>query len=400
MNKHILVISQYFFPESFKINCICIEWVKRGYKVTVLTGIPNYPEGEFYNGYGITKKRHETWNGIEIIRIPIFARGKTSVGLLLNYVSFAASGFFWKLFTKLHPDIVFTFEVSPMTQALIGVWFAKRRSIPNYLYVQDLWPENVETVAGIKNKVVINAISKMVNYIYRNCNMIFATSPSFVQNIQRRVSDKQKVVYWAQYAEDFYYPREKKVIAEVPNNNNFKIVFTGNIGYAQGLDILPKTAKILKKQGKSDINFVIVGDGRYKEKLIREIEECSVAEMFTIIKHQPAEKIPDILAACDAAFISFMDSPLFEMTIPAKLQSYMACGMPIIASASGETKRIIEESECGMCCELGNPDGLAAGILKLKETNLKELSRNSRMAYMTNFDKKRLLDEMDAYFNN
>lgn len=400
MSKHILVISQYFYPESFKINDICIEWVKRGYKVTVLTGIPNYPEGKFYDGYGITKKRHETWNGIEIIRIPIFARGKTSVGLLLNYFSFVASGFFWKLFTKLHPDIVFTFEVSPMTQALIGVWFARKRKIPNYLYVQDLWPENVEIVAGIKNKFVIRSVSKMVNYIYKNCDKIFAASPSFVAEIRKRTSDKEKVIYWPQYAENFYFPGEKKTTAEIPDDNSFKIVFTGNIGYAQGLDILPKAAMTLKKQGNTDINFVIVGDGRYKEKLIREIKDGDVEGMFTMICRQPAEKIPGILAACDAAFISFMDNPLFEMTIPAKLQSYMACGMPIIASASGETKRIVEEAECGICCELGDPDDLAAGILKLKESSLEELSRNSRRSYVTNFDKQRLLDEMDTYFNN
>lgn len=400
MNRHILVISQYFYPESFKINDICIEWVKRGYKVTVLTGIPNYPEGKFYDGYGITKKRHETWNEIEIIRIPIFARGKTSVGMFLNYMSFVKSGFFWKCFTRLKPDFIFTFEVSPMTQALVGVWFAKKRRIPNYLYVQDLWPENVEIVAGIKNKFVVRSVSKMVNYIYKNCDKIFATSPSFVQNIQRRVSDKGKVIYWPQYAEDFYLPREKKAIAEIPDDNSFKIVFTGNIGYAQGLDVLPKTASILKQQGNTDVKYVIVGDGRYKEKLIQEIKDGDVEEMFTTVCRQPAEKIPGILAACDAAFISFMDSPLFEMTIPAKLQSYMACGMPIIASASGETKRIIEESECGICCELGKPDDLAAGILKLKESSLEELSRNSRMAYMANFDKNRLLDEMDTYFNS
>ena len=143
LKKHILVIAQYFYPEQFSINDICTEWVKRGYKVTVITGIPNYPQGKYYNGYGLFKKRKETYNGIEIIRIPLIPRGKNAIMLALNYLSFVISGFFWKLFTKIEADYVFIFEVSPMTQALPGVWYAKKRKIPCYLYVQDLWPENV-----------------------------------------------------------------------------------------------------------------------------------------------------------------------------------------------------------------------------------------------------------------
>ena len=140
---HILVVSQYFFPEQFRINDICVEWVMRGYKITVLTGIPNYPQGTFYDGYDLNHRRTEEWNGIKIIRIPLFPRGNNSMGLALNYVSFVASGFVWSLFTKIKADYVFNFEVSPMTQALVGVWYAKKRKIPCYLYVQDLWPENV-----------------------------------------------------------------------------------------------------------------------------------------------------------------------------------------------------------------------------------------------------------------
>ena len=145
MKKHILIVSQYFYPEQFRINDIAAEWVKRGHKVTVLTGIPNYPQGKFYDGYSWRKNRREVWNGVDIIRIPLFARGKSSIGMILNYFSFVISGFFWKCFTKLKADVVFTFEVSPMTQALIGVWYSKKHKIPNYLYVQDLWPENVLT---------------------------------------------------------------------------------------------------------------------------------------------------------------------------------------------------------------------------------------------------------------
>lgn len=392
--KHILVITQYFYPEPFRINDMCIEWVKRGYKVTVLTGIPNYPQGEFYDGYSIKEKRSENWNGVDIIRIPLIARGHNSLKLFLNYISFVVSGFFWKLRTKLKADYVFTFEVSPMTQALIGVWYTKKHKVPNYLYVQDLWPENVEIVTGITSPFVIKPISKMVNYIYKNCTDIFATSPSFVKEIQKRMENKDKVHYLPQYAEEFYKPVARQVVPEIPQNDKFKIVFTGNIGQAQGLDILPKTAQLLK--GKN-IEFVIVGDGRYREEFEKEITQREVADMFVLVERQPAEYIPQLLAACDAAFISFQNAELWKMTIPAKLQSYMACGMPIIASAFGETERIIKEAQCGVCAPIGDEKVLAQKIVSLKNEDLSVMAKNSRSYYEEHFDKQSIMNGLNEY---
>lgn len=397
--KHILVVSQYFYPESFRINDLCIELVKRGYRLTVITGIPNYPEGKFYKGYGWIKKRKEVWNGVEIIRLPLISRGKGKIRLILNYLSFVFFGFFWKSFTKIKADLVFTFEVSPMTQALLGVWYKKRRKVPHYLYVQDLWPENVEVVAGIHNKTVLHWIGKMVNYIYQNTDTILATSPSFVKMIQSRVSvNPDKVKYWPQYAEDFYRPVPKGNSPEIPDNGIFKIIFTGNIGRAQGLEILPKTAKILKAKN-IEVNFVVVGDGRYRQELKKAIAEEKVEDMFMLLGRKPAEDIPYLLAACDAAFISFMDNSLFAATIPAKLQSYMACGMPIIASADGETKRIIEEANCGVCCPLGDANLLAMGIEKLLTGNdLQTLSKNAKQYSLDHFSKKNLIDNLERNF--
>lgn len=394
--KHILVITQYFYPEPFRINDMCMEWVKRGYRVTVLTGIPNYPQGEFYEGYSKKERRQEIWNGVEIIRIPLTARGHSSVKLFLNYLSFVKSGRKWVRKTKLKADFVFTFEVSPMTQALIGVWYSKKFKVPNYLYVQDLWPENVEIVTGITNPLVIQPISKMVNYIYKNCTAIFATSPSFVTEIQKRVEDKSKVHYLPQYAEDFYQPMARKPVPEISDDGRFKIIFTGNIGKAQGLDILPKTAELLKGE---DIVFVIVGDGRYREEFEKEIRERGVEEMFILIPRQPAERIPELLAACDAAFLSFMDTPLFEKTIPAKLQSYMACGMPIIASASGETERIVTEANCGVCSPIGDEKALAGEIVDIRSHDLDSMGCNSREYCESEFDKTAVMNMLENYFS-
>lgn len=393
--KHILVISQYFYPETFRINDMATEWVKRGYKVTVLTGIPNYPMGKFFEGYGYTKNRRETWNGIDIIRIPLIPRGHSSIGMMANYGSFVISGFFKNLFSNIKADYVFTFEVSPMMQALIGCWYAKKHHVPHYLYVQDLWPENVITVTGITDHTVIGAIDKMVDYIYRNTDQIFATSPSFVDAIcNRKVRvDRKKVHYWPQYAEEFYKPMEKADVEALSEDNSFKIAFTGNIGTAQGLNILPKTAELL-----DNVKFVIVGDGRYQAEFEKEIERREVENKFIMIHRQDAERIPELLSACDAAFVSFKKAELWTMTIPAKLQSYMACGMPIIASAEGETRRIIEEAGCGICCEIGDAEQLAEGIRKLTKSDLGSMRENSRKYYKEHFDKKKLMDQMERYF--
>ncbi|MGE8204705.1 glycosyltransferase family 4 protein [Heyndrickxia sp. NPDC080065] len=404
MKKHILVIAQYFYPEQFRINDICTEWVKRGYKVTVITGIPNYPQGKYYDGYGLFKKRKETYNGIEIIRIPLIPRGNNSIMLALNYLSFVVSGFFWKMFTRIKADYVFIFEVSPMTQALPGVWYAKRRKIPCFLYVQDLWPENVEIITGITNKHIIGAIGKMVDYIYARCTKIFTTSNSFVNSIEKRNVPGEIIEYWPQYAEDFYRPLEKKSINEIPNDGAFNIIFAGNIGNAQGLEILPKVAVLIKdKKINRKIRFNIVGDGRYKSTLIEMVESNNLDAMFNFIPKQPANMIPKFMAACDSAFLCLTDDPLFAMTIPAKLQSYMACGMPIIASAEGETNQIITESAAGLCSPSGDEQKLSEIIIELSLKSKKELIQlgiNAKNYYDKNFNKEKLLNRMDIHFRD
>lgn len=400
MKQHILVISQYFYPEEFRINDICKEWVKRGYEVTVVTGIPNYPEGKFFKGYGWFRKSKEEYEGIKIIRLPIIPRGKNPMMLVLNYFSFVFSGFIWKLFSRVKADRVFIFEVSPMTQALVGVWYAKKQRIPCYIYVQDLWPENVEIVTGIHNKQIIGAIDKMVDYIYRNCTKIFATSPSFVKRIEERASaweeKTSKVLYWPQYAEEFYRPVERVPLADMSKDDKFKIVFTGNIGYAQGLDILPKTAVLLKKENVN-CKFIIIGDGRYRQEFEKEIAQNDVTEMFELLGRKRPEQIPCYLAWCDVAFISFADNPLFRMTVPAKLQSYMACGMPILAVASGETQRIIEDADCGICVLERETDKVVGAIKRMISSGeqLQEWGRHATQYCSMHYRKDKLLDELE-----
>lgn len=388
--KHILVISQYFYPEQFRINDICKEWVKRGYEVTVVTGIPNYPQGKFYDGYGIYRKRKEHYEGIRVIRLPIVPRGNSSLMLVMNYLSFVITAGVWGCFTRLKADKVFIFEVSPMTQALPGVWYAERRKIPCFLYVQDLWPDNVEVITGMHNRQILSTLDKMVDYIYKRCSRIFVTSPSFRQILLQRHVPEEKVAYWPQYAEDFYQPAEKN-----REKRPFTIVFTGNIGDAQGLEILPRVAHILQND---DIHFLIIGDGRYRKELEVNIQKYGVPQMFEFIGRVFPENIPSYFAISDAAFISFKNVPLFLNTIPAKLQSYMACGMPVLAAASGETERIVKEARCGFCSAPGDAESLAMNIRRMRNADRTIMGVNARTYSEHFFGKEMLMNEMDKYF--
>lgn len=402
MKKHVLVISQYFYPEEFRINDITKEWIKRGYKVTVITGIPNYPFGKFYKGYGIFNKNRENYDGVNVIRLPIIPRGKNSIMLALNYLSFVISGYIWSKFTKIKADITFIYEVSPMTQALPGIWYAKKMKIPCFTYITDLWPENVEYVIGLKNKKLINLIGKMSDYIYKNSTKIFTSSNSFIEKIHYRGIELEKLEFWPQYAEDFYKPLLDNNFCGDIDKSKFNLTFAGNVGFAQGLDILPDVANLLKIE---EVNFCfnIIGDGRYKTKLIREVKEKRVVEYFNFIDKQPATKIPQFLAVSDAALISLAHSEVFSITIPAKTQSCMACGVPIILSANGEVQKIITNAKAGYVSDAGDVKMLAQNIKKmskLKKEDLDKMGQNSREYYNNNFSKEMLLNKMDNCFLN
>lgn len=401
--KHILVISQYFYPEQFRINDMACEWVKRGYKVTALTGIPNYPMGKYFEGYDLTHKRHEVWNGVDIIRIPLIARGSTSIGMMANYGSFVVSGFFWNIVNKIHADEVFIYEVSPMTQALVGVQYAKQHKVPCYLYVTDLWPDNVEIVTGIHNPVVIGPINSMVNYIYKHCDRIFTSSQSFISKMVERGVSRDKLEFWPQYAEEFYQayiPNQKEDLEQetgIPQDDKLNIIFAGNIGYAQGLEVLVKAAALLKRD-ESSARFNIVGNGRYKEEMQEAVHKQGVDDYFNFLERQPAEDIPKFMAASDVALICLSKSEVFAMTIPAKTQSCMACDMPILVSADGEVGEIIKEADCGLVSSSGDAVGLAENIMKLSsmsKAELHDLGKKSGEYFKSHFSKKILMDRMD-----
>lgn len=402
--KRILVISQCFYPEQFRINDICLDWIERGYEVTVVTGIPNYPQGKFYKGYGFFKKRKENYKGINIIRLPIIARGHTPLRLILNYISFVFSGYFWKIFTRQKADGVFIYASSPLTQALVGVWFAKKHKIPCFLYVLDLWPDTVEYITNIKSKFIMNPLGKVCDYIYKNSDKILTASESCLSAIRDRGMPKEKLVFWPQYAEEIFKPMDKAQISvpEILNDGRFNIIFAGNIGQAQGLHILPVAAKILKER-RVPVCFYIVGDGRYKDNLISVIKGNRVEDYFRLIDRQPVEKIPELICACDAALICLAPSRVFAMTIPGKVQSCMASGKAIVGSIDGEVQSMINNTKAGVCASAGDANMLAdkiADLVAMPAEQLAQMGENAYRYFLENFERQKLLNQMDDWLSS
>lgn len=393
---HILIVTQYFFPETFRINDIAKEWVNMGYKVTVVTGIPNYPQGIYYEGYGKHEKRREEWNGIDIIRLPIRPRMKGAFNLARNYFSFVVEGRKWIRHSDVKADVVFTFEVSPMTQALVGVWYSKRNNVRHILYVTDLWPENVEYLAGIHNKAILAGIQTMVDYIYKRSYKILTSSNSFISAIKKRGISEDKLEFWPYYAEDFYRPIENVSVKEIPKDDVVNLIFAGNIGYSQGLDILPKVAKGMKNKNIY-VRFNIIGEGRYLPDLKAEINNENVEDFFNFIDRKPAEQIPYYMAACDASVITLAKSNVFSITIPSKTQSCMACGRPIFVSADGEVQEIIKEAKAGFVSGAGDVAGFIENIIlfsRMSEKDREEFGRNALDYSKKHYDRSILLNRV------
>ncbi len=398
---HILIVSQCFYPERIRINDIAAALAGRGYRVTAITGIPNYPQGKFFNGYGFFKKRTERHDGVDIIRIPLLPRGHYIATLALNYLSFAISGFFWARFTHLEADIVFNYESSPVTQALPAVWYAKRRKIPAVVYVLDPWPESVRDAGGFTSPFILRPLGAVTNYIYRKSDLILAMSRDFKSLILARGVPESKIRYWPQYAEEFYRPagQGEAHAAEIPRDGALNLLFAGNLGKAQGLEVLPEAAAILKKKD-ARVRFNIMGDGRFKETLIRLIKEKNVGDCFNFIKPCPAPKVKEYMSVCDASLITLAKAELFAMIVPAKVQSSLACGVPVIVCSDGECRRVIEEAGAGLGCGAGDGAALAETILKFAATpeeKRKAMGRSGRGYFESHFEKEKLLDDLEEY---
>ena len=389
----ILVFSQYFYPENFRINTLCRELVQRGHDVTVVTGYPQYPGGVIFDGYGFDVPYEKTWNGVRIERLKVSPRGHNAVGLLRNCVDYVVEGDQWVKACTEKYDAVFVFEVSPVTVGLPAVTYKRKFGTPVFFNLQDLWPENVHEVLGIRFPPLTYVINRIVDRIYSNSDKILCASNGFVENLRNRGVDPNKLVFWPQFCSkpDLIGVERPEIYSE----ETFNVVFAGNIGDAQGLDLMVEAARELKGRG---IRWYLVGDGRAKARLESLVDEYGVAEDVVFVGRVSEAEANRYVHYADCAYLSFANNKLFNLTLPAKLQTYLACGTPILAAAGGESADVIRKACCGIAIE-PELNALVQAIQEMLDTSLKERQdmRNNAQYYFANhFDKECLLNKLEA----
>ena len=396
----ILVISQYFFPENFRINDLVFSIKERGHHVEVLTGKPNYPKGDYFEGYSWKNLSEEKIQGVKVHRANLILRKKgTGLRLFLNYFSFVFFAFFKIFKLKRTFDKVLIYAPSPITVGILGVVAAKRFSCKSYLWVHDLWPESVRVAGGIKSSIVLGLVNKMTKLIYRFTDLLLVQSPKFKNYIQNQGIVESKIIYYPYYAEDFYKVVEKdnNYLSQFPKG--FNLLFAGNIGVAQSFDTIVNAFEKLKEH---DINLVVLGDGRDKSRIQEQIQEKGLTEKFHFLGSYPPELMPYYFTCADGLLITLKKADIFSYTIPGKLQSYLASGRPIIGALDGIGSKIISESNSGFACEAENHEFLANNILKLYKLSKPEkekLSNNALAYFDKNFNKQHLLKRLEEILN-
>lgn len=343
---NILVFSQYFYPENFRINTLCRELKRRGHQVTVVTGYPQYPYGKIYEGYGFDIPYETQWNGIKICRLKVHPRGGNLLGMLRNTVDYVVQANRWVKNCREKFDAVYVFEVSPVTVGLPAVTYKKKFGVPMFFNLQDLWPENVEEVLGIRFGPLTWLINRIVDRIYDGSDKILCASNGFADNLRRRGVPEEKIVFWPQFCLEPNLQDVQK--PGIYREDTFNIVFAGNLGDAQGLDLMVEAAKELKG---STIRWYLVGDGRARVRLEQKVRECGVTEEVVFLGRVSEKEADRYVHFADCAYLSFKDNKIFNMTLPAKLQTYLASGTPILAAAGGESARLVGDNGIGLVCQ-------------------------------------------------
>lgn len=389
----ILVICQYYYPEPFRVNDICEEMVKRGHEVTVVTGEPNYPEGQIYKGYENHAHSDEVINGVKVHRCPIIPRKTGTLYRFLNYFSYPYQA--KKYIKNLRAsdgkpfDVVFVNQLSPVMMAEPAISYKKKYGTPVLMYCLDLWPESLVAGGIGRGSVIYKFFHKISRRIYRQMNRIFVTSRMFSGYLNREFGIDDGVIdYLPQYAEGMF---EKLPCREPDGKTNF--VFAGNIGAIQSVETIIKAAEELKD---SPVNFHIVGGGTDLERLKGLADGL---ENVVFYGRRPLEEMTEFYSMADAMLVTLKADPVLSLTLPGKVQSYMAAGKPIIGAIDGETKEIIEKAGCGYCGKAEDADELAGNIRRfINDGKTAELGSNARDFYEKYFERQKFMDELEEQF--
>lgn len=395
----VLVVSQYFWPEHFRINDLVIGLQERGHDVTVLAGTPNYPEGRYFVGYGLLRNAMSNYHGAKVWRVPIIPRRRgTKLQLAANYLSFALSAsLLGPILCRGKYDVIFTFQMSPVTVGIPAIVLRWLKHAPMILWVQDLWPDSLTATGAIKSSLLIHLVGNCVRMIYKRSNLILVQSQAFLQSVQSYGADPTRIRYFPNTAEAFYRPVEIGSNApergEMPEG--FCIMFAGNIGLAQDFGTILRAAVRLRDY--PDIKWVVAGDGSQRGWVEEQIKKLGLqTQVYLIGRHAPHE-MPRYFALADALLVTLKRDPIFEVTIPSKVQSYLACGRPVLAALDGEGARILQEAKAGFTVPAEAFDALADAVLRLYRMSAEgrtQLGRNARSYFLQHFERENLLGSL------
>ena len=407
--KKILFVCQYFYPEVFRGNDIAFHLAEEGHDVHVITGIPNYPVGKFYDGYGVFKKHHEVVNGVKVTHLPIIPRGNNKIMLMLNYFSFLVVGCLYMMWHSLFHkyDMVFCQQLSPVMMSTPAVLYKKIRHVPLYTWVLDLWPESLTAAGGINNKKILAFFDWFVRKEYKWSDKILMSSNSFRDSICKYGKYEDKLIYYPQWADGDSANMSNMNLADILGRSgvsvetvfdekNFIIMFAGAVGEAHGMECNMQAALLTKEH--KDIKWVIIGDGRRLEWVRQFVVENGIEDTVFTLGRFPSETMPWFFAQADVMLVSLADSPLFNLYAPAKISSYMASARPIIACLNGEGGEVVQTAECGWTVKAGDAEGLANLVIELSQMDKSILEKKGiagRAFYDEHFDKGMCLRKLD-----
>jgi glycosyltransferase involved in cell wall biosynthesis len=399
----LLVITHYFWPENFRINDLVAELARRGHSVTVLAGLPSYPEGEIFPQFRANPAAFDRYAGVEVVRVPGITRGRAGsrVRLALNYLSYALSAAIigsWKLRGRAF-DAIFAYQPSPATTGLPAVILRFLKRAPLAFWVLDLWPATLQAMGVLRSPAALRAVGRFMAAIYNRCDLILAQSRSFIGEIARYCREPKPIHYFPSWAEAVFDMRSVQPAPEVPASPGaLTIMFAGNIGEAQDFPAVLDAAELLRDQ--PHVRWVFVGDGSMARWVAQEIVRRQLDGRVLLTGRYPVERMPSFYRHADALLMSLRDEPIFAMTIPGKLQTYLAAGLPVLAMLNGEGADVVTRSRCGLACRAGDARGLADAVLRLASLTPEqraEMGRAALAASTSEFDRSALLTQLEGW---
>ena len=395
----VLIVSQYFWPESFRINEVAQSLRAAGCEVSVLTGQPNYPDGDIFPGYRAWSTGTQQHEGLTIHRVPLAPRGRSSARkLMANYLSFIFGGALlgpWRLRGQRF-DVVFVYGVSPILQ-IFPAWVVRAFTDGVLVtWVQDLWPESLEVTGFVRNRRVLAAVGRVVGWLYRRNDLVLVQSHGFMPLVQA-MAGRTPVEYHPNPGELAFGAAPEGVPA-LMLDPGFNVVFAGNLGTVQALDTVLATAELLRDLPQ--VRFVLVGSGSRGDWLKAEVQARGLANV-QLAGRFPPQAMPGLLAQASALLVSLTRDPVLSQTVPSKIQAYLATGRPLLASLDGEGARVVREAGAGLVCPAENAAALAQAVRRLAAlpaAEREQLGENGRRYYLDNFDPARLAQALKQRF--